>query len=311
MQKKGLYFILLFALLGMWCKPQRVMEYPARLTFVSGQVMLNNTPAEFGMLVKVGDTISTGAKSAAVIQFSESSIISLKENSSFTVDTLVATKEGDTIAIKQKLGSSFNKIVKRGTNYSITTPTSVAAVRGTSFLCTIGDKGSTIKLSSGRVKIIPIIKGEQKEAEAIEIEQGKKVEVSEKGISVPVMLTKNEERELSSLENIALVPQIENQTVIEELKKKPEAERPKVVPVEIIPMLEIAETEVEQKTIVTLKDIERRYGAISVIETTDGKTYTGAFAQKGANVKIFTPEGTITIPSSKIASVSRYRGEVK
>lgn len=294
-----------------WCTQPREEEKPARITFISGEVLLNGKACEFGTPLKIGDTITTGAKSVAVIQFGESSVISLKENSSFTLDALVISKEGDIVAIKQKFGSSFNKIVKRGTNYSVSTPTSVAAVRGTSFLCTVHEKGSLIKLSTGKIKVIPIIVGEPKETAAVELTEGKKVEVSEKGISAPVLLSKTEQSDLAALDKIALVPNIQKDSVIEELKKKPESEKPVVVPVEIIRVLEVSETETEQKTTLTLKDIERRYGSISVIETTDGKTYTGAFAQEGANVKIFTTEGTITIPSSKISSVSRYRGEVK
>lgn len=294
-----------------FCGTPRVQELTGRITFASGEVFQNGKACEFGALVKAGDTIATGAKSAAVVQFGESSIISMKENSSLTIDALVASKDGDTITIKQKIGSSFNKIVKRGTNYSLMTPTSVAAVRGTSFICFVSEKGSSIKLSSGRVKVVPVIKGEIAESAAVEIDPGKKVDVSEKGIAAPVELSKKEQTEMQALDKIALIPNIQKERTIEEIKKKPEAERPVIVPVEIVQVLEVAETETEEKKAVTLKDIERRYGSLSVVETTDGKTYTGAFSQEGGNMKVYTTEGTITIPSSKISSVSRYRGEVK
>ncbi len=310
--KKTIITITLITSMGffLFCVTPPVQELTGRITFVSGEVLQNGKACEFGQVVKAGDTIATGAKSAAVVQFGQSSIISIKENSSFTVDALNALKDNDTITIKQKIGSSFNKIVKKGTSYSLITPTSVAAVRGTSFICYVSDKGSSIKLSYGKVKVVPVIKGEITESAAIEIDAGKKVDVSDKGIDALADLSQKEQVELKALDKIALVPDIHKESTFEELKKKPEAERPVIVPVEILPVLEVSETEPVQKKL-TLKDIEHRYGSLSVVETTDGKTYTGAFSQEGTNIKVYTTEGTIVIPSSKISSVSRYRGEVK
>lgn len=293
------------------CNTARVQELTGRITFISGEVLHNGKACEFGSLVKAGDTISTGAKSVVVVQFGDASIISLKENSIFTIDRLLTTKDISTITIKQKIGSSFNKIVKKGTNYSLITPTSVAAVRGTSFICFVSEKGSSIKLSSGKVKVIPIINEEISETAAIEIDAGKKVDISEKGISAPVELSQKEQTEMKALDKIALLPDIQKESIIEEIKKKPEAERPVIVPVEVMPVLEVSNIEKEPQKVITLKDIERRYGSLSVVETTDGKTYTGAFSQEGGTIKVYTTDGTITIPSSKISSVSRYRGEVK
>lgn len=304
--KTVIIFAIISTVLFIACQRSHVTELVGRITFVSGDVLLNSSPCTFGAAVKAGDTISTGTKSAVVVQFGQTSVISLKENSSFILSTLTIGKEVDEITIKQKIGSSFNKIVKKGTHYSLETPTSVAAVRGTSFSCIVSEKGSAIKLSSGKVKVVPIIQGEAKEAESVEIDAGKKIEISTEGISAPVELSKSEEKEMKALDKIALIPEVEKETTIEELKKKPEDERPVIVPVEILQVLEVSET-AEEKPTITLKDIEKKYGSISVIETIDGNKYTGAFSQEGAKMKIFTTEGTIAIPSSKISRVSRYK----
>ncbi len=145
----------------------------------------------------------------------------------------------------------------------------------------------------------------------MEMDAGNKIETSEKGIASPIALTDNEAMEMQTLEKVALIPDIQNEKTVEEIRKKPENERPVIVPVEIIPILETSEIAPEQNPAITLKDIELRYGSLSVVETTDGKTYTGAFSQEGRNMKIFTTEGTITIPSSRISRVSKYRGEAK
>ncbi len=309
--KRNIFIIILIVSFAVClsCGSPRVQELTGRVTFVSGLVLLNGTTCEFGSVVKTGDTVATGAKSIAVVQFGQSSIISLKENSNFTVEVLIAAQEADTITITQKIGSSFNKIVKKGTKYSLQTPTSVAAVRGTSFMCTVSDKGSTIKLSSGWVKVIPVIQGNAKEDAAVEIDAGKKIEITETAVSAPQELTKEEQTQLSKLDAIDMLPDVQKESIIEELKKKPEAERPVVVPVEIMQVLEISESTQEEKPKISLNDIEQRYGSLSVVETTDGRTYIGAFAQKGATMQIYTTEGTITVPSSKISKVSRYKRE--
>ncbi|MGQ9843636.1 MAG: hypothetical protein ACUVRK_08725 [Spirochaetota bacterium] len=82
-------------------------------------------------------------------------------------------------------------------------------MRGISFSCIVSEKGSAIKLSSGHVKVIPVIQGEAEEAESVEIDAGKKVEISEEGISAPVELSKSEEKEMQALDKIALIPEVQ------------------------------------------------------------------------------------------------------
>ncbi len=294
------------------CGTRQGAVLTGRVTFLNGDVQLNGRPCDFGAAVKAGDSIATGNRSLAVVQFGESSVINLKENTSLTIDALMAGREGDTITINQKIGSTFNKIAKAGTKYSINTQTSVAAVRGTSFTCVVSEKGSAIRLSSGRVRIVPVIKGAAVETAAVVLEPGKKVETAPAGISAPAPLTEQEAKDLRAMDAIAIIPDIQKEETVDALKKQKEEARPVVVPVEILPVLQAdEEASAEKKAPVTLKSIQERFGSLSVVTTTDGQTYTGAFAQEGDHIKVFTTGGTVTVPSSKIANVSRYRGDVK
>ncbi|MGQ9843637.1 MAG: hypothetical protein ACUVRK_08730 [Spirochaetota bacterium] len=89
-------YVIIFTIFSISChscqRPQ-VSELVGRMTFVSGDVLLNSSPCAFGTAVKACDTISTGTKSAVVVQFGQSSVISLKENSSFIVNNLTIGKE--------------------------------------------------------------------------------------------------------------------------------------------------------------------------------------------------------------------------
>jgi len=309
----GIIIIAAAATLTLYCGARQEAPLTGRVTFLSGDVTINDKAGTFGAAVKVGDTVATGAKSLAVVQFGESAVINLKEKTSLKIDALLAGKEGDTITIHQKIGSTFNKIAKKGTNYSVHTQTSVAAVRGTNFLCTVTEKGSSIKLSTGHVRIIPVIKGALEEAAAVVLDPGKKIETAETGASTPADLSERETRDMKAMDAIAIIPNIEKEETVEAIKKQPEEARPVVVPVEIINVIQsdLGEESQEKRAPITLKNIQERYGSISVITTTDGATYTGAFAQEGDQMKIFTTGGTVKVPSAKISNVSRYRGEVK
>jgi hypothetical protein len=295
------------------CGTRQGSELTGRITFLSGEVSINEKPCSFGAPVKAGDIVATGNRSLAVLQFGESSVINLKEKTSLKIDKLLTGSDGDTITIHQKIGSTFNKIAKKGTNYSVHTQTSVAAVRGTSFTCTVSERGSAIKLSTGHVRIVPVIRGAAVETAAVDLDAGKKIETAETGASLPVDLTEREARDMKALDAIAIIPNIEKEGTLDTLKKQPEESRPVVVPVEIIQVIQ-AELEAEsseKRVTITLKNIQDRYGSISVITTTEGASYTGAFAQEGDQMKIFTTGGTVKVPSSKISNVSRYRGEIK
>ncbi len=312
--KKALYLMItLMAALALTCGKQTDAPLTGRITFMSGDVTINGKDGAFGAAVTVGDTIATGAKSLAVVQFGETAVVNLKENTQLKIDALMAEKHGDTITIHQKIGSTFNKIARKGSKYSVHTPTSVAAVRGTNFLCSVTEKGSSIKLSTGRVKIIPVIKGEPEEAAAVVLDPGKKIDTAESGVAAPSDLSEREIRDMKAMDAIALIPNIDREETVEEIKKQPEGERPVVVPVEIINMVQsdTAEEVREKRAPITLKNILDRYGSLSVITTTEGAVYTGAFAQEGDQMKIFTTEGTVKVPASKISNVTRYKGEVK
>ena len=108
-----------------------------RVTFMVGDVRLNGTPAAVGLPIKAGDTVVTGEKSAAVIQFAESSILEVKSRTSLNVEKLDKA-EKDQIVLFQTEGQSFNKIIKGKAEYCVKSRTLVAAVRGTAFLFCVG-----------------------------------------------------------------------------------------------------------------------------------------------------------------------------
>ena len=290
-------------------------EISGRVTFVQGDVLLSGEPCSFGDIVKEGDTIVTGEMSLAVIQFGDISVINLKSNTELIIASLVSERDGERVELEQRRGSTFNKIVKSGVDYSVNTPTAVAAVRGTSFSFDVTEAGSALRLSTGHVRVVPVIKGRKAEEDAVEVSAGNRIETSEEGAKAPEPLTAGELKELEALDKIALIEDIDKPETIERIKESPEEERPLIIPVEVIEVIREVKREddvrLKPEKRITLRDIQARYGSLSVITTAGGESYTGAFVQEGDLVSVFTTEGTVEIDASEIESVTRYRGTVR
>ena len=81
--------------------------------------------------VDENDIIKTGPDSSAQLIIYESVLITLESNTQVTLADL----KKDNIQVSQQAGSTWNKFTKLNgvTGYTLTTPTSVAAVRGTEF----------------------------------------------------------------------------------------------------------------------------------------------------------------------------------
>jgi hypothetical protein len=91
-------------------------------------------PARIGMFLHPGDGIKTGAESYTSIIFQDDgSRVKLDPNTSLT---LQATRQKKKLSKKMSLGvgKMWAKVSKKqGTDFQVTTPTSVASVKGTSF----------------------------------------------------------------------------------------------------------------------------------------------------------------------------------
>lgn len=112
-------------------------EWDAQVTNANGDVTVifsgesEEAAASKAMPLQAGDRIKTGADSSAEISFEGNSIVALRSNSDFTLQSL-GRKE---TVFRLALGSFLAKIQSlAGTGtLSVHTPTAIAAVRGTEF----------------------------------------------------------------------------------------------------------------------------------------------------------------------------------
>ena len=124
-----------------------------------------------GFRLKDGDKIVTGDKSYAAFRFiDDRSLVRVRANSSCTIQG----KEEDNSIFKNiflEIGTIFARITKQKGRFQVTTPTSVASVKGTKFitdhrgadgtyyfgeegLCEIKNKGGVARLRSGETAFV-------------------------------------------------------------------------------------------------------------------------------------------------------------
>jgi hypothetical protein len=293
MKKSIALVVALTAIIAVNCKKDQSTannaEVKGYLVFLKGNVYVNEKEAVLRGQVKQNDVIRTDKKSAATIQFAESAVVKLQASTQLEVSKLAMGTDKPDIALLQKKGSTFNKIVKGQADYHLSTPTAVAGVRGTSFSVSVSKDNTTeVQLLKGRVEVKTT--SATQEAPVI-LEEGKKVLVEEDAGIIKVSkveeLKKDEAKELTVENKVEVLSQPEIQKFIAETPKEGEVEK--------------VEKEAPRK--LTLEDLKAQYGRLSKIILKSGQTYIGAFQQKGAEMIIITVDGRFVHKPSDIEKV--------
>lgn len=104
-----------------------------------------------GIELDVTDSIRTLEDGNAVLILYESVTVQLEPNTEINLEKLAK----DSVSIKQNSGSTWNKFLGLVgmTSYSVTTPTTVATVRGTAFGVTASDNSSELFVGEGTVNL--------------------------------------------------------------------------------------------------------------------------------------------------------------
>lgn len=115
-----------------------------------GQITIKNSKsgksikAKRGTRLSNGDKITTGKKGRLALKFiDDNSLIRVRPNSTLTINTK-KEKNSVTKNIFVEVGSIFARITRQKSSFRITTPTSVASVKGTAFWTIQKFKGGTI-----------------------------------------------------------------------------------------------------------------------------------------------------------------------
>lgn len=124
-------------------------------------------PATPTGIISVGDKVNTGAKALAVIKFLDKSIVKVRENSELvitgSVDESRIVKEVD--VHKGVIGFIIGK-QERSDQFRFTSPTSVAAIRGTQGTFTVRGEADTLIVTEGTIRLTNVISGDSLDVSA-------------------------------------------------------------------------------------------------------------------------------------------------
>lgn len=128
----------------------------ARLTLTKGEVLIvegdSSHPAGAGQTVSAGQTLRTGIDSMAELFVKDQGIVRLSENAEFSIKRVDAN--GAEFDQSKGTAAVFLKKMKQDSDFKISTPTSVAAVRGTSFIVDVkGKKEAKYALFDGAIEV--------------------------------------------------------------------------------------------------------------------------------------------------------------
>lgn len=262
----------------------------AVISFYSGTATIQSLneqprPVHIQDPVKDGDIIETGDKTSVIIQVGDELLVRFESNTKTVITSMKDITRREIQLEKGKVLSSVSKL-KKGNEYLIKTPTSVASVRGTEFLTDFSDGRTVVAVGKG---IVSVVKSDTKEEKLVEV--GKSVVVSGKMDLREV--SKVEALELKKLESTPVIKDIENMTP-ENLNKQFE---------DTIKKDEEINREIETSAGnagMSFQEMKARYNRIDVITMYNGKIIKGVILNRGASLKILTPGGVISVQAKDV-----------
>ncbi|WP_016752293.1 FecR family protein [Leptospira kirschneri] len=182
----------------------------ARIVWLLGDVKIlsdsGEKKAELGASLSSTDRVVTGANGGAEIMVADSGIIKMSKNSDIEISSLMNPNGSDT-----NVQVNYGKIVtmvKKGqktTEFTVSTPTALAGVRGTSFLTSVeSPEGSKINCAKANCTVrFAVIEGT--------------IAVSKKGESSEVILSKNRELRIEKNQKLTdkLIRSLQNDSLSE------------------------------------------------------------------------------------------------
>ena len=233
--------------------------------------------------IKKGDVINTDTNAFAIIQIGDTKLVRIESNTTISVSSKLITGKQEFSLDQGQVMAKLKKLQKNE-SFKITTPTMIAAVRGTTFGVSYSKNRGTVATKSGKVEVSHIA-----EDKNLMVETGNTIVITDKAEMRTIELT--EDLELSKIDHVEFNQNIEapksdelnkiQQKVMENDKKIDEEIRLKTIPQ-------------------TLEKIREKFGRIDEVSLFDGRVIKGAIIKRGPKWKMVVPGRYIFIRGSKI-----------
>jgi hypothetical protein len=328
MKKIGYSLFIVFLILIPGCSTDSG-KLKGVVIFIHGTLKINHQKAVVGSRVSIDDTLSASAESLAVIQISDTVLITIRSDTQIKfVDLSKNKNDSEVVALFLTRGTVFNKVLKKGTDYSIKTEVIVASVRGTSFEVTDDGSKNKINLLTGKVDIAKI--SGSGSTGGVHLTEGMSVEATAEMIGEPVLLDKAdidnlskydaiepvndvektfpepdkaggaESRSLKETQKIDIIPEKYKEYIIN--NEMPGYDAPGIKKNEFAPSQAALKTLMnkENRTLADIKNVFKRTDEISLYS---GRVIKGAIVSRGDKFSVLTPEGMVSVPMKEIQNV--------
>lgn len=202
--KKSISLILLLLIsLPISCKKEKPEASQLIVQSTIGNVTVQSATVKrvplVGDVIKEGEMIVTKDRSVIDIQYGTQGVLRISENSRVTIAVLLSSEAGDQTNLTMDEGKLFVTISKlrKNSKFEVSTKTSVAAVRGTTFRVVARAKSSKIDVLSGRIRVNPVKDGKVIEGVEKVVETNRTVVLDEK--IVEEIVEKKKEIEVATL----------------------------------------------------------------------------------------------------------------
>jgi len=144
--------------------PQKTLPgLPAEVIYTSGDVQGQRqggawSDLEIGAKLQKGDAVKVGAASECQLKLADLAVVSIRENTQVSVDSLALGESVTQAKLGLKTGTVLSKVKKLtgSDSFAVRTDTAVGGVRGTEFGVTVTPQGSTlVTVKDGTVAVLP------------------------------------------------------------------------------------------------------------------------------------------------------------
>lgn len=159
MKRLSVFFLAVIIGFAAGCGREAVDEH-AEVSFMIGEVLINSVSAEIGTLINQEDTITTSSGAFCDVKIGDS-IIRIRENSKVVFATLFKSDTAEDTMLHLDHGRMLSKPKRllRNESFKVSTPTAVAAVRGTQFIVEADTAQTTrVRVYEGTVNVVKRVK---------------------------------------------------------------------------------------------------------------------------------------------------------
>lgn len=270
----------------------------ATLAFASGAVTIAQAPGVVGQKIAAATPLATADKSFAELRIDSFARIVVAPQAELSVLHLARNEQKPDIAIRNLRGTVFADIDTASSRFVVQTQTATVTVTGTSFAVTASETGTTVQVLDGTVTTqLSAAYLEQISAPAAREKLKGAFAVAAK--QKLLLNTKTQSVELSELSDAEV-------SVLNSYRQLVRASGDNEVRTKLT--REIVEHEAKPQAAITparmtLADIRVKYGKVSLVNLVNGKSYTGFFKMRGAQIEVITPAGSVKLATADLKDV--------